>query len=254
MVEKNPIQVADRLFQALELLGENGSMGLMEVSAALGLNKSTVHRVLNSLIYMGYARQNAESGKYELTFKVVDLAYKVMERVDILRILRPHLRRLVDLTGETVHCVEQDGVDAVYIDKVTSHSNSVQMVFHIGSRIPLYCSGVGKAIMADLAEGDMRELWQQSDVERRTPYTITDFDEMLRCLEEIRSSGYALDNEESESGVRCIAVSLPRFHGCSRYAFSISAPVNRMDNDRLKELAGVILETKENILKELSYS
>ena len=134
MEDKNPIQVADRLFGALELLAENGDAGVMEVSTALGLNKSTAHRVLNSLIYMGYARQNEETGRYEPSLKVVDLANKVMKHVDIVQAVRPYLRKLMEMTDETVHFVERDGVDAVYIDKIESYRNGIQMVSRIGSR------------------------------------------------------------------------------------------------------------------------
>ena len=102
MEQKNPIQVAGRLFGALEFLADAGSAGLMEVSGALGLNKTTAHRVLNSLIYMGYAKQNAVNGRYEPTFKVVDIANRIMGKVDIVQIVRPYLRKLMEATGETV--------------------------------------------------------------------------------------------------------------------------------------------------------
>ena len=96
MEEKNPIQVAGRLFGALEMLIENRSAGLMEISEGLGLNKSTAHRVLNSLIYMGYARQNETSGRYEPSLKIVDLAGKIMSNMDIIHMVRPFLRRLME--------------------------------------------------------------------------------------------------------------------------------------------------------------
>ena len=146
MENKNPIQVADRLFGALELLAENGSAAVSEVSEALGLNKTTAHRVLTSLVYMGYARQDVESGRYEPSLKIVGLSNKIMNHLDIVQIVRPYLRKLMEMTNETVHFVERDGTDAVYIDKVESNRNGIQMVSRIGSRIPLYCSGVGKAM------------------------------------------------------------------------------------------------------------
>ena len=96
MEQKNPIQVAGRLFRTLELLAETGSAGLMELSSSLELNKTTAHRVLNSLIYMGYARQNPVSGKYEPTFKIVDMANKIMAKVDIVQTVRPYLRKLME--------------------------------------------------------------------------------------------------------------------------------------------------------------
>lgn len=251
MEDKNPIQVADRLFGALELLAENGDAGVMEVSTALGLNKSTAHRVLNSLIYMGYARQNEETGRYEPSLKVVDLANKVMKHVDIVQAVRPYLRKLMEMTDETVHFVERDGVDAVYIDKIESYRNGIQMVSRIGSRIPLYCSGVGKAIAAELDEHEVEEIWNRSRILSLTPYTITDFETFRRELSETRERGYALDNEENESGVRCIAVSLKDYTGRVKYAFSISAPVSRMDNERIRQLAGYVLEIKDQIMEKL---
>ena len=129
----------------------------MEVSAALDLNKTTAHRVLNSLIYMGYARQNAVNGRYESTFKVVDVANRIMGMVDIVQIVRPYLRKLMEATGETVHFVERDGIDAVYIDKVESLSNGIQMVSRIGSRIRCTASGVGKAMVAKWMNGKLRK-------------------------------------------------------------------------------------------------
>ena len=251
MEQKNPIQVAGRLFGVLEFLADAGSAGLMEISAALDLNKTAVHRVLNSLIYMGYARQNAVNGRYEPTFKVVDIANRIMGKVDIVQIVRPYLRKLMEETGETVHFVERDGIDAVYIDKVESLNNGIQMVSRIGSRIPLYCSGVGKAMVAEMYEWEVEEVWNNSEIVRLTPYTITDHNDFKSELEEIRERGYALDNEENETGVRCIACSLKEPMGGARHAFSISAPVSRMDNDRIRELAASVLKVRGEIAEKL---
>ena len=208
MEEKNPIQVSDRLFHALEFLADHGAAGLMEVSETLQLNKSTAHRILTSLQYLGYVRQRSRDGKYELTLKLVEMSEKIMARLDVLEIVRPHLRKLMEKTGETVHFVKREGTDAVYIDKVTSTRNSIQMVSRIGSRIPLYCSGVGKALAATFSQEEIEDLWNRSEITSRTPHTITDYQKFLYVLEEVRRRGYALDNEENEAGVRCVAAAL----------------------------------------------
>ncbi len=249
MEEKNPIQVADRLFLTLELLCENAPMGLMEISTALGLNKSTTHRILNSLIYMQYVRQE-NSGKYSPTFKIVELAGKITSKVDIVHIIRPYLRKLMEMTGETVHLVEIDGTNAVYIDKVDSYANSIQMVSRIGRRIPLYCSGVGKALLAHMSDSEIHEIWEQSIIIQMTPHTITDFDSFMKELMEIRACGYAMDNEENEIGVRCVAASLEDLTHKAKYAFSISAPVLRMNSERTQQLAKDVLKIK----KEMEYA
>lgn len=248
MEDKNPIQVADRMFQAIELLVDRGPMELKDISSNLNLNKSTTHRVLSSLAYMGYVRQECESGKYELTFKIVELSNKIIEKTDIVHIIRPFLKQLMELTGETVHLVELEGTEAVYIEKVVSFSNTVQMVSRIGSRIPLYCSGVGKAIIAEMEDQEIKEFWAGSKIVKRTAHTITDFAEFMEGIREAREKGYALDNEENEPGIRCIAVSLPDFGKNVRYAISISAPVTRMDDLRIQELAECALAIKQQIM------
>ena len=252
MEQKNPIQVAGRLFQALELLADTGSIGLMDLSATLSLNKTTAHRVLNSLIYMGYAKQDPATGKYEPTFKIVDIANRIMSKVDIVQTVRPYLRELMEASGETVHFVERDGTDAVYIDKVESFNNGMQMVSRIGSRIPLYCSGVGKAMLAQMDSWEAEEVWNASGVSPLTEHTITDYGKFQQELAQIQQRGYALDNEENQIGVRCIACSLKDPAGIPKYAFSISAPTSRMNDERIRELAFYVLEAGKEMAESLS--
>ena len=239
--DKNPIQVAGRLFGALEYLAEHGPSTLTELSAYLELNKSTAHRVVSSLQYMGYVKQSEDTGRYEATFKVARLADQIMAKLDIVGAARPYLQRLSEKTGETVHLVQLEGSDVVYIDKVESLSNTMRMVSHIGSRIPFYRSAVGKAIAAHMTTGEGCE------IERTTPYTITNFEDFLETLEEVRRKGYALDNEENETGVRCIGAALSLGGRRPEYAFSISVPIGRMDNDRIRELSADVLEMKREI-------
>lgn len=249
-LEKNPIQVADRLFHTLEVLAETGPTGLMELSSILSLNKSTVHRILNSLIYMGYVKQNAETSKYSLTYKIWDLANQLLTQNDIVDIARPHLKELVGKCGETVHLVQVDGLKAVYIDKVESYTNSVRMVSKVGKSIPLYCSGVGKALLAEMNSADVREIWDKSDIKTLTPHTITTFEVLQKRLAQVRTQGYALDDEENELGVRCIAACIKDYKGKPKYAFSISAPVGRMSDERIAELAKDVLNTQKKLEAE----
>ena len=159
MEEKNPIQVADRLFLVLETLASDGPIALADLSRQLALNKSTVHRLLCSLIYMGYVKQDTDTQKYDLSLKLLSLSNRLLSRMDILEVVRPHLKKLSEKTGETVHFVQLDGAEAVYIYKEESYQNSVRMVSKVGNRIPLYCSGVGKAMAADMDEEQIRRFW-----------------------------------------------------------------------------------------------
>lgn len=167
---KNPIQVAERLFQVIECLAENGPMGIMDLSAQLGFHKSTTHRLVTSLQYMGYIRQDEESLKYALSLKFLEIGGKILEQTNMASLVHPSLKKLSEQTGETVHLVRREGTEAVYIDKVESNVSSIRMVSRVGSRIPLYCSGVGKALLAELPDpGDQRDLEQLRD---RVPDTV----------------------------------------------------------------------------------
>lgn len=251
METKNPIQVSDRLFGALELLAANGSMGLMEISNSLNLNKSTTHRILNSLVYLGYVRQNSRNEKYELSMKIVQLSNQFLEKQDLMQTVRPYLRKLMELTKETVHFVEREGNEVVYIDKVESFANSIQMISRIGSRLPMYCSGVGKAIAAELSQDEVAQIWKSSHIVQKTAKTITNYQEFLDILKEVRKRGYAFDREENETGVMCIAASLKDYRKEARYAFSISAPVSRMQEERIETLVGYVVAVRKEIQEAL---
>lgn len=244
---KNPIQVSERIFHTIECLAQNGAMGLQELSTALDLNKSTVHRILNSLICMDYVRQDPETVKYSLSFKICGLSNQILSQNSMIDIARPFIKELSANSGETVHLVQLDGINATYIDKVEASQNSVRMISMVGKSIPLYCSGVGKAILADMPDTKIESIWKQSFIQQLTEHTVTRFVDFMNLIEETRRSGYALDNEENEIDVRCIAVSLKGYNGKSTYAISISAPKDRMSDARILQLREMILKTKHQI-------
>ena len=218
MESKNPIQVADKLFLVLETLAKTGPIGLSDLCREVSLNKTTVHRLLNSLLYMGYVRQDTQTSRYSLSFKIWDIANQFVSKIDIVEEARPSLRELAAKTGETVHLVQ---------------------------RIPLYCSGVGKALLADMSNDEIKSIWDKSDKTPLTEHTITDFSKFMQEIEETRKRGYAMDNEENELGVRCIAASIKHGEQKPQYAFSISAPIHRMDEKRMKEIAEYALAMKK---------
>lgn len=164
---KNPVQSAERIFQVMETLADHGEMGLMELSTALDLHKSTVHRLLMSLIYMGYAKQDEATQKYMLSYKVVNMAGKILERMDILQVAKPYMERLSDLSGEAVHLVQREGNHILYIYKIEAKVGTIRMVSHVGMVHPMYCSGVGKAIMATLPDEEVKKIWNESIIEKR---------------------------------------------------------------------------------------
>lgn len=252
---KNPVQSAERIFGVLETLAETGPMGLMDLSTRLALHKSTVHRLLLSLSCMGYVSQDP-SGKYTLTLKIVELSEKVKSRMDIVSIVHPLIVRLANNCRETVHFVQRTGTEVFYLDKVepmNPQDSAIRMASQVGLTRPMYCSAVGKAILAELKEEEVEYIWNSSIIEMKTEYTITALSELKKELVEIRRNGFALDNEENELGVRCIAVCIRDLQGNPNNAFSISTPAFRMTDDRMKQLAVDIVKTKEAIQRLLGH-
>lgn len=250
---QNPIQSAERIFKVLETLAVSGPMGLMELSSHLGLHKSTTHRLLMSLICMGYARQDEDTQKYMLSYKIVGLSGQLLDKIDILPIAHSYMKQLAELSQETVHLVQRNDKDIIYIDKVESKVSSIRMVSQIGMIHPMYCSGVGKAILATLSIEEVTKIWNESIIEKKTENTLVTLDGLLEVLENVRKCGYAIDDEENEIGVRCIAACIYDYRGKAKYAFSISAPVSRMSDERIKELSEYVLQVKNDLSLALGY-
>mgnify|MGYP003590124627 CR=1 FL=1 len=183
----------------------------------------------------------------------MEISTRIVGRMDVVSIARPYLKKLSEISGETVHLVEIEGNEAIYIDKVESGSNSIRMVSRIGSRIPLYCSGVGKAILAERSDVEVESVWNSSEIREMTPNTILSLDDFFETIREVRRNGYSLDNEENEMGVRCIAASILNHEGKAKNAFSISAPVGRMTDEKLDKLVKYVLEAKKNISGDLGF-
>ncbi|MBO4416413.1 MAG: IclR family transcriptional regulator [Lachnospiraceae bacterium] len=250
----NPIQSADRIFSILEALADHGSMRIIDLSELLGLHKSTVHRQLASLVSMGYVIHNEQTGEYSLTFKLVELSGKILKNMDILSLVRPYEEKLSSICDETVHFVKRSGNIVLYLDKVEAQSvkmRSVRLSSQIGLSRPMYCSGVGKAIMAELSEHETEEIWKNSVIEKKTEHTITDLKTLKKELKETLKRGYALDNEENELGIRCIAVPVYDYRNEPVYAMSISTLVGRMPDSRLSELADMLKQTASDISRVL---
>lgn len=247
MENKNPIQVSEKLFNLLELLIDKGECGLIEISKELNINKASVHRLLQSLIQLGYVSQDENNLKYRPTFKICALSSKILEKNDMATICKPYLKKIADYTNETVHLVKLVDNTAVYIDKVEASKNSIRLISRIGKAIPLYCSGVGKTMMAYMSDDKIIDIFNNSEVISYTTNTITDIATLLKTITLVRKNGYAIDNEEMEKGVRCIAICINDFENKPTYAISISAPKDRMNANTINKYVTFLLSIKNEI-------
>lgn len=247
------VQSVDRALSILETLSDyNEGLGVTEISDRIGLHKSTVHRLLGTLIYKGYVTQDSESNKYKITLKLFELGNKKVEDLDILTVSKPYTKELMGKVNEVVHFVIREGNNIVYIDKVEA-DNTIRMASTIGRRSPLYCTAVGKAILAQLSDKEVEKIWNSSKIEKLTEFTITDLKEMKEELEKVRQKGYAIDNEENELGVRCAGAPVFNRFGKVEGAISISGPTIRITEDKAEEFAKEVVKYAGLISKELGY-
>jgi len=252
-VKPDTVQSVDRAFDILEAL-KDGEIGLVDLSKKVGLNKSTVHRLLNTLIHRGYVSQNPENNRYKPTLKFLEIGSRVLSTLDIVDIAKPHIKRLSEKTNEVVHLVSIEKDEIVYIDKIES-TNTIRMHSYIGKRIPIYCTAVGKAYMAHLDEYEFLKLWNEivGKLIKFTENTILSKDSMLSEINTIKSNGFAIDNEENEEGVICVAAPIFNYDKSVKYAISISTPKMRIDEDKIKSFGRLVKETAKEISKDLGY-
>lgn len=242
MSETGSVQSVERAFAIIEAMCREKESSVTGLSKATGLNKTTVFRFLNTLVNLGYVVKNDETEQYSLTLKFLRISSKRLAMYDIQHQMRPSLSKLSRDCGETVHLVERNGNKVVYIDKFESETNSVRMVSRIGMSLDIFTTAVGKAMLSFMSDSEIKELWKSHTHNKKTEYTISEIEDFLREIQEIRENGYAVDNEENELEVRCVAVAVPDAYGEYRYAVSVSAPKNRMDDDTVKKTAQKLLK------------
>lgn len=243
MSEQKGTQALDRALDVLEVLGSRpGGSTVVEVAEATGLPRPTAHRLLVALARRNYARTGPGPSQYRLGFKLVEMASSVLASLHLRQEVQPHLRRLSEATGETVHLTVLEDGQVVYIDKVEAEGASIRMASRIGGRMPVHCTASGKVIMSLMGEAEVRQILQSRGMPRRTPNTITEAEQMLQRLQQVRQEGVAYDAIENEEGVICLAAAIRGHDGSPLGAISISGPAFRMTEQRLADLRLLVLE------------
>lgn len=253
-MDHKPVQSIDRIFDIIEILSTTPSgMILKDISSTSGLHRSTVHRLLSCLVDRGYVYKDISTGKYCLTLRFFEIGCTVSGTLDLVSIAREQLDELSEFAQEAVHLVKREGNSVVYLYKTEPSKALFRMASHVGRRNPLYCTGVGKSILAHLPETEVEHIWLTSEVQAITEKTITDFNELKKQLLLARTRGYAIDNEENEIGVYCIAA--PIFNWASEPigAVSISTPLNRMTRENEERLLPRLLSVTRNVSVQLGY-
>lgn len=237
------VQSVDRALDILEVLaGSSGPLGVTEVAREVGLAQGTAHRLLVALLQRGWVRQDG-GRKYAVgpaAMRLGDASYRELGAA-----AAPALRTVVDATGETANLALLEGVEMVYVAQ-SSSPHTLRIFAEVGRRVPLHATAVGKVALAGLPPDATRSLLGGRTLQARTRHTLTSLEDLEAEVARARREGYALDDEEQELGVRCVAVPVG-LHGLSM-ALSVSAPTERLSAERARALVPLLQQIAADLV------
>lgn len=251
---ENVVKSVSRALDIIQLVGmKKGGLGVTEIAKQMDINKSSVYRILVTLAQYGYIEQDESTGLYKLGYKFLEISSKLLDSIDIRSEAGPFLQQLEDTTNEVIHLVVYDQGEVVYIEKLEG-TETLRMHSKVGKRAPMHCTSVGKAILANLPSGMVHEIVERKGLPMHTKHTITDKDALFKELVQVKQNGYALDLEENENGISCIAAPIFDHLGKVVAAISISGPTIRMTEERLDQLKEQMLDVGSQISVRLGFS
>jgi IclR family pca regulon transcriptional regulator len=232
-------------------------LGVSDLSREVGLSRSTTHRYIATLAGLGYLQQDPPTRKYRLGPRVLDLGFSAINSMDLRELAAPHLQALSDETGHTVNMAVLDGADIVYIERCRTSQRGqrdIDLNLHIGSRLPAYCTSMGKVLLANLDPEQQRAALKQVRFAQRGPNTLTAKDDLLKELERVRTAGIAVNNEELAYGLRSIAAPIRSQSGEVVAAINLAVHRSMVSLDSLvAHLGPPLLRTAAEISARIGY-
>lgn len=245
--------VAHALDVLEEFKGDAIELGVTELSKKLKLHKNNIFRLLATLEARGYIEQNKSTENYRLGLKSLELGQTFIRQMGLLRQARSTLEELASRANETSYLAIMRSNDVIYLDVVEANQ-TVRVASRVGLRLPPFCTAVGKVLIASDSEEELRKKLPEH-LEKRTDKTITDAKVLIEHLKKVHKQGYALDDEEYEEGVRCIAAPVRDYTGNVVAAISISGPAMRMTDKKIvDDLVQAVRDGGEEVSRRLGFN
>lgn len=236
----------------LELLTQHQDMSLTEIAKQSDIDKPKAFRLLATLKEKGYVRKDAQSKKYSSSIKLFEMGNTIIANMGLKRIAHPFIRELADITGEAVNLAIRDGETMLYIDKIDSTS-TIKVDLTLGKRMPLYCTGLGKALISDLSEIEITELFSDVEFIPYTENTVSNVRELISEISKIRERGYSIDNAEYIKGLLCIAAPVRGYSGKIVAAVSAAVPGFLYDDPKkFTKIVEAVMEISQSFSRQLS--
>jgi DNA-binding IclR family transcriptional regulator len=259
MPSKDKFKPVQSIFHALQLIeifkerSDKQELGVTELSKRLNLHKNNVFRLLATLEARGYIEQNLQSENYKLGLKIFKIGQQFVGKLGILKLAKPFMVKVVNELNEALYIgILRDGA-AVYLD-VVEPNLSVKVASRVGKDVPAYCTAIGKMQLAYASEEEINKIYMGARLKKMTQNTITSLPELKKHLSIISDRDYAIDNEEFEEGVKCVAVPIKDYLGIPIAALSLTAPVYRLSDEQIEKQALPVLKRYANeISKRLGF-
>ncbi|MCV2363094.1 DNA-binding transcriptional regulator KdgR [Paucibacter sp. DJ1R-11] len=249
---KQPESVAAvlKVFAILQALSERSETGISELSVRLAMPKATVYRFLQTMMTLGYVRQQADSERYGLSMKAFELGAKALQYPDLVDLAKHHMQMLADKTGETVHLGTLIDSEIIYVHKIDSR-HTLGMYSKVGRRAPLHCTAIGKVLLAWEHPERRDRILDGAEFKRFRDKTIVERDPYLAELERVRAQGYGEDREEFDDHIRCLGI--PIFDRLNQpiAGMSISFPTFRYDEEKAPEIIAMLTAASRDISTRL---
>ena len=244
----NEIQSLARGLKILDILGQNpDGISITELSERLDVDKGSASRLVATLASHGYAERDEVTRRYHVGSQIVSLSRSVLNRLPLREAAKPFLRQLMERTGECAHLGVAAQGKVMYIDQVESPV-TLRVNAQVGTMNPLYCTALGKILLA------FSDLELPAEMPAFTEKTITDFGTLKEHLEQVRRLGYAVDDEEFDTGVRCIAVPVFDFRNKLAGAIGVSGPATRVTLARLPEMTAAVIEIGKALSERMTFT
>jgi len=250
---ESSVRALDKALSVLERLSlHERDVDLATLTREMQMPKTTLLRLLNTLRRHNFVHQDEQTKRFRLGWALIYLGRAAGRAFDLVGFIHPYLERLSRDSGETANLVFLDRHTAVYVDQVVT-DNIIRGVPAVGAPLGLHCTASGKALLSRLPAERREEILGKIHLERLTEKTITDLAALRRAIEEARQQGYALDDEETEPGGRCVAAPVMGKEGNVVAAISVMGPNNRVNPDTLPRLSQLVHQAAEEISKALGF-
>jgi DNA-binding IclR family transcriptional regulator len=247
------VQSVDRALAVLEILARDGHAGVSDIAEEMGIHKSTVSRLLGSLVSREMVHQNSDRGKYQLGFGILRLASSIPGRLSLVREARPILENLADEFKETVNLAVLRSNFAVNVDQAMGPSTLATYDW-VGSLTPLHATSSGKVLLAALSADERNRILKETGLPQRTPRTIANRKELENQLLDVARDGYAVVREEFEIGLTSSAVPVFNHMGAVIGAVSISGPAFRFDPEKAPGLIEALKQAGLQVSAKMGYT